>query len=96
MRYPEGDPRNEKAMVEVYESIYEFEYRETNIRVWREEESFTAACNAKHDDILLALSKADPMTLQGTAAVLHIQPRVTAYQISTSGGRGVVVYTDWP
>lgn len=97
MKYPEGDPRNNRAMIPVFESIHEFTWHETDFRVWREEKDFDEAAKSNAEDIIAALNKADPMTLQGAAAVLHICERVNAFQITVkNGSKGVVVYTDWP
>lgn len=96
MTYEKKDPRSKLCMLQVVESIHEFTFRGNDIRVWRTEENVRKAAEANYRDILAALKKENPKTIDEAAEVIHRCPRVSAYQIATSNGRGIVVYTDWP
>lgn len=77
------------------ESTAELQYKNTLIRLWRDEETLEAAEAATHQDVASELSQAT--SLADAAQRIAALPRVNAVHVmDVMTRRGLVAYVNWP
>ena len=77
----------------IYESMTAIECGTYKVRVWGKAVSFDDAITHRAD-IMMAVQK--HFLLKDIRKTLDRLPMIAAYEITVAGGRGVVVYKEWP